>query len=374
MADLKPVTDKQLISSLTSIVFKLETENHALDYYTINIFNSKFSISNNYQNKKFFHSEVLQNSILRINDKFNFLVTEHMGVIIPTKKSYIFFSDYSRKITFKSTDTRKEELGEKLRKYSKSIFFKKGGLFGMKNYYGDTLLKPLYDTLYVGQTHIVSVKDTKIKLFFNDGQPFKLKNIRVVADGYPGAQVLVKNKMYWLHFGSDSLYSKQPSKPAICGTSSYGPQMIVNKAEKFFSVPYAYDVEKNDMVLDVKSNELPIVSDIKVKDVKYINGSKQIESGFNDIYIIEYKDGTNSLLKKGFGNRKEVTLLPDNYSFRIDDGIEVFELRGKYGIFPVHSEVRYQSLFKFDGDFARFVLLDSKKGWVDKNGKEYLDQ
>jgi len=45
-----------------------------------------------------------------------------------------------------------------------------------------------------------------------------------------------------------------------------------------------------------------------------------------------------------------------------------------FKLFPLHKEFRYKKLEDFQGNFARFELPNGKKGWLSKEGEEYLDE
>ena len=50
-----------------------------------------------------------------------------------------------------------------------------------------------------------------------------------------------------------------------------------------------------------------------------------------------------------------------------------FKENNLYGYYKIHSKARFKKLEAFQGFFARFELPNGKKGWLDRNGKEYLD-
>ena len=43
-------------------------------------------------------------------------------------------------------------------------------------------------------------------------------------------------------------------------------------------------------------------------------------------------------------------------------------------LFPLNKEFRYKKIEDFQGNFARFELPNGQKGWLSKEGKEYLDE
>ena len=41
--------------------------------------------------------------------------------------------------------------------------------------------------------------------------------------------------------------------------------------------------------------------------------------------------------------------------------------------YPIMKDIKYKKIEKFDNNFARFTLPNGQKGWLDKEGNEYLD-
>ncbi|MEM6686847.1 MAG: hypothetical protein AAF617_13770 [Bacteroidota bacterium] len=44
-----------------------------------------------------------------------------------------------------------------------------------------------------------------------------------------------------------------------------------------------------------------------------------------------------------------------------------------YGYYGIHLKGRYKKLDQFHRFFAAFELPDGRKGWLDRNGKEYVN-
>lgn len=43
-------------------------------------------------------------------------------------------------------------------------------------------------------------------------------------------------------------------------------------------------------------------------------------------------------------------------------------------LYPLQNNFKYKSLSIFQYNFARFELPNGQKGWLSKEGKEYLDE
>ena len=57
----------------------------------------------------------------------------------------------------------------------------------------------------------------------------------------------------------------------------------------------------------------------------------------------------------------------------ITNEIYLIERGELFGYYPLNKEVKYKILESFQGNFARFELPNGQKGWISKQGKEYLD-
>ncbi|MDI1257205.1 MAG: hypothetical protein PSV16_14015 [Flavobacterium sp.] len=68
--------------------------------------------------------------------------------------------------------------------------------------------------------------------------------------------------------------------------------------------------------------------------------------------------------------------LPKDLDFveNTNGDIYLIAKNGLYTYFPIVKEIKYKVLGKFKDDFARFELPNGKKGWLDLDGKEYLDE
>ncbi|WP_129537788.1 hypothetical protein [Flavobacterium sp. 140616W15] len=59
---------------------------------------------------------------------------------------------------------------------------------------------------------------------------------------------------------------------------------------------------------------------------------------------------------------------------RINQDIYIIEKNGFYTYFPIVREIKYKKIEKFQDNYARFELPNGQKGWLDLDGKEYLDK
>ena len=51
----------------------------------------------------------------------------------------------------------------------------------------------------------------------------------------------------------------------------------------------------------------------------------------------------------------------------------VFQKKNLFGCYPLVKIAKYSFISQFDENFARFKLPNGKKGWLDINGKEFMD-
>ncbi len=141
----------------------------------------------------------------------------------------------------------------------------------------------------------------------------------------------------------------------------------------------------------------PIVSSFMFKnhdysDIWFLNGAKTVRydgnSGINATYDIpgeEYKllivkdKGKYGLLE--YENMDEKAVLNEILSPKYDSIIFknyyhpiLLKKDNLYGFHKLNEKLRYKSISAFDKSFARFTLPSGKKGWIDINGREYMDK
>jgi hypothetical protein len=129
--------------------------------------------------------------------------------------------------------------------------------------------------------------------------------------------------------------------------------------------------------------QIPIME--KEVDTIYFLGNKKQEISYtptqfryglnlNEIVHLQTKKGTHYLFHTSYLYQTSSSFIKDEL-----DEVQVFNdcirfkennLCGYYGI---HMKGRYKKLDEFQGYFARFELPNGKKGWLDRNGKEYVN-
>ena len=58
----------------------------------------------------------------------------------------------------------------------------------------------------------------------------------------------------------------------------------------------------------------------------------------------------------------------------INQGLYKISKNNLFTYYPLVNEIKYKKLEDFQGNFARFELPNGQKGWLSKEGKEYLDE
>ncbi|MBC8755458.1 hypothetical protein H2O64_12345 [Kordia sp. YSTF-M3] len=100
------------------------------------------------------------------------------------------------------------------------------------------------------------------------------------------------------------------------------------------------------------------------------NRKKEITANHYAYVITELTNGTLNL----FDLRKPNTNLLEH----VDEITQVgncirFKKDNLYGYYGMHTKVHFKKLDQFQGFYARFELPNGKRGWLDRNGKEYLN-
>ncbi|MEA9412972.1 hypothetical protein [Flavobacterium sp. PL02] len=325
---------------------------------------------------------------ITINKKYTAFIIENnklrysYGYILPIKNKYIFKfeSQYFLPEIISKTDISDTYNAIGLN-YKKGNLYKKNDKYGLKSESGNQILmQPIYDTIYYYENFILSKKEKLFKAHYKNGELLNIPKIRGIIHTNNGYGALVNNQTYWLESSGKLLDSLPKERPMyVCGTV---PQIVVSIVKEkdnfkfyYFSggsgyTPYGY--------------ENILCSSNSLKDIAFLDQQTKIETDSNhdflvktllaaNSYIVETLDHNKSIAK--FNNGKiEYLLNPDKYSFEyIYNDILKFELRGLFGLYPFHKKPKYTKLLNFEKGFARFEFPNGKKGWLDLEGKEYLD-
>lgn len=325
---------------------------------------------------------------ITINKKYTVFIVENSklkysyGYILPLKNKYIFKfgNQYFIPETISKTDASDVYTSIGLN-YKKGNLYKNNNKYGLKSESGNQILmQPVYDTIYYYENFILSKKEKLFQVHYKNGELLNIPKTRGIIHTNNGYGALVNNQTYWLESNGRLLDSLPKELPMyVCGTV---PQIVVSIVKEKDNFKFYYS--SGGSGYSHYGYENILCSSNSLGDIAFLNQKTKIETDSNhdflvktllatNSYIVETLDHNKSIAK--FNNGKiEYLLNPDKYTFEyIYNDILKFELRGLHGLFPFQKKPKYTKLLNFEKGFARFELLDGKKGWLDLEGKEYLD-
>jgi|GEM_PF-5960680 len=260
------------------------------------------------------------------------------------------------------------------------------GKVGLQNYFREWALPAKYDSIFITRNYLTTYLDEKVELYNATLNKLRLKGLRAARqeEKFPYIYILQKNN-------SKKINVLGGKKMTIQWWKGYGPPDIT----------YSFNISKESDVFYIESPE-----GFGILYGKIWKGGRQklynthdLDSiylwkeeiydhsfiGFNQVLVCKMKNGKFKLeylinflvehpetsQEQFAGNRiiGDFDSVEDktNYLKIVKDGL--------IGYFPFNKTVRYKEIEEYHGfsNYIRFTLPDGKKGWLDINGKEYLD-
>lgn len=386
-------------------------------------FITKIDDDDNYQlnkyNKDFFSIGILEDSLSKPKNEYLFhycildfgkgkkIIYHSEGFIIPTKDKVKFlFEDYSLNEAFKKFESTKFTNLTALEIHTKAYdiglnqeFYKIDTLQNNKLYikdlYNQKVINKSFDSIVFDYYFIIGFKNKKINIYNYTFQKLNLKKVKTFSFDrfYPTLQVIENNKLRSINLvGTDFKYSDLSFQMSF---SHFFPNNtirlnITKENETFYlvtdditSIVQNYALYENKYKI-INSNEyesvefldefpsFTISSEMGNYSVKYpILMYTKLKNGKYNLNTIEYLITENPNLEiENYNNT-----LPKNLNSisKISQDIYLIEKNNLFTFYPLIKEIKYKSLGKFQGNFARFELPNGKKGWLSSDGKEYLD-
>jgi len=256
--------------------------------------------------------------------------------------------------------------------------------------FNEQLIEEKYDTLYLQNGFVIGKKKREYHVYNLKLKIISPKNTRAVfTAGDTDCQILVNNQIKWLN--KEGLVSKSKAELTyfVCGTVRSVKREITRNGS-LFQMTEEVDEFDGSPPKTVKY-KLPWTG--KEYETYFLNGSKTlIHDGNSDVdaqyklpstaynYFIVQQDNKFILLEYFFGKdgvHSQQKLLPGTYDLIKSESYYspiLFQRGEKFGYYPINKTVRYSTLQKFTGAFARFSLENGKKGWLDVYGNEYMDE
>lgn len=266
------------------------------------------------------------------------------------------------------------------------------------------LLPPIYDTIQLAKP-IITKKNKTFTLYNALGEKYPIEGVRAAFyfEGLGVMRTLQNNNLFWIDEVGKKITKKIhlgiPLGVGELPDFDYHFDMIKSQDSLFVSfLKTRYNPNKKRRniydtydTLDIKKTALFSRKDVDSaffllrKFRTYKNDSKEeLKTGNEDVRFIITKNSygytvykanytTDSQINASL-EKKILTNLskkPKGYYYPRVILIEKNNLKGYY---PFVTEPKYKKLSEFEFCYARFTLLNGKKGWLDIYGNEYLDE
>ncbi len=274
-----------------------------------------------------------------------------------------------------------------------------------KNVFGQNVLNDSFDSIQVKSPFIVTYQNKNISIYNSRLQKLPLKNIRAVyADKYfPYVQILQKNKVRKINLLGKNY--KLGDGPGFVDLSYMFParevELKIKKIKGDFYLKSNGDdfgqygwvskdtvFYKHEHKVTGKLYHIEEYDSVNISHFGFETLTLYSETGYSKKYPILFyckrKDGKYDLNTLEFlllESPPESILhvnieLPKNLDkvVPVDQDIYRIEKNGLSTYYPIMKEIKYKKLGDFDENFARFTLPNGQKGWLDKEGNEYLDE
>lgn len=409
----------------TNTVFSKEILKYNFNKLNKTKFVTKVNDDDKYQfiqyNKEFFSIAILEDSLQKPRNEYILhycildfgnekkIIYHSEGYIIPTKeKLNFYFENYNLNNAFKSYT--KEDY-DKLKPNELHLltsdlelnrdFYKidtlKNKKLRIKNCYNETIINKTFDSIAFNSFFIIGYNksNTQIDIYNYTFEKLNLKNVKAVSFNkfYPNLQIIQNNKLRTINLnGSDYKNEDLVIFPSF---NHFFPVQeislhVTQENDQFY-------IQSDDFYYILKSfqsfeNKFRVIDSDMYESIEYLNEDKFITlfSEMNNYQLktpvlmyTKLKNGKYNLNTIDFlidpkieeQNLKCNNQLPKNLDsiVSLNQGLYKISKHNLFTYYPLVKEIKYKKLEYFQGNFARFELPNGQKGWLSKEGKEYLD-
>jgi hypothetical protein len=387
-------------------------------------FVTKVNNDDNYQfvqyNKDFFSISILEDSLQKPRNEYLLhycildfgngrkIIYHSEGYIIPTKeKLNFYFENYNLNNAFKSytiIDYNKLKVNElhllksdlELNRDFYKIDTLKNKKLIIKNCYNETIINKEFDSITYNSFFIIGYNNKKIDIYNYRFEKLNLKNVKAVSFNkfYPNLQIIQNNKLRIINLiGNDYKNEDISVYPSFNHFfPAQGASLLVTQENNQFYI------HSNDFYYILKNfqsfeNKFSVIDSDNYESIEHLNEEKFITlySEMNNYQVetpiliyTKLKNGKYNLNTIDFlidpkideQNLKFNNLLPKNLDSIVSINQDLYKIskNNLFTYYPLVKEIKYKELEDFQENFARFELPNGKKGWLSKEGKEYLDE
>lgn len=231
------------------------------------------------------------------------------------------------------------------------------------NYRGEDVLQKSYDSIVLS-SFIIGYKGKKIDVYNQTFQKLilpKLQAVHLDRSNLYNLQIIQNNEFKRIPLSGDTseTYILSNPTPPYMPTLTTELEYSIEEREHEFAIirEFTYDTLK--------------IAKKGIKKAYFLKNKQQKIITEQAPYIIT-KHTNNQYSMFDVYNPAKKLLEAVEIIEVLETGIR-FKENNLYGYYRIHNKGRYQKLDEFQGFFAKFELPNGQKGWLDRNGKEYLD-
>lgn len=266
----------------------------------------------------------------------------------------------------------------------------------LKSMFFTNVLKKTYDSIYTNRNFIVGYDKKKIDVYNYQFQKLSLKKIKAIylEKYFPKAQIISKNSLVSINLLGQEY--KKGDGPSFIDLSFQFPDQdlvfkIVKDNNNYYLTGDVWKLQENSS--QYSNEKIKLYNTTDIDSLEFTNNdvfnsiTLYTESGYSKKYpILIYSFLKNKkynlntfeyfLNENLDSEKKDINdRLPKNIDLiiKIDNDNYLIKKDDLYTYYPIIKEIKYKTIGKFHGNFARFELPNGKKGWLSKDGKEYLD-
>lgn len=419
----KSIETINTIKNDTSTIFASQIVKYNFNKLNGTKFLTKVIDDDNYQfvkyNKDFFLVGVLENSSGKPRNEYLLhycildfgkgkkILYHSEGYIIPTKEKLNFlFENYSLNNAFKSyskiNDYQLKSNESQILKFDLELnkdFYKIDTLeskkLRIKNCYNQIIIAKEFDSIAYNPYFIVGYRNNKIDIYNYTFERLSLENVKAFSFDrfYPKLQIVQNNTLRQINLIGDDFKTDDiavyPSFNHFFPSNTVSINVTKENQDFYIESDIFYSFLKNQNF----ENKFKIINSKKYKSIEFLNEETFITL-YSEMmsYTIKYPLLIYTELKNGKFNLNTIDyLITENPSIEIqveNDNLPkdldkiIAVTQGVYKIqkdelttfYPITKEIKYKKIEDFQENFARFELPNGKKGWLSKDGKEYLDE
>ena len=353
------------------------------------------------------------------NKKIVYTYDNEKLLIIPTKKRIKIFSLYDDSSTHYKIEKLKITNAEiyNFSQYAfsdlRDDFFKIDTLENkkvkLKNIYNTTLINQRYDSIHLDQIIKCYDKD-KIDLYNLYYKKLNKFPLQASKDYRGSLQILEHNKVKWIDWTGMAIQKRLSFGIVLLPEAKrheYKYEVNISKTDEKFILKAKNINTFGNEYSETKTDSLTLKNTLGIKNFYFQNNlSKAIISHnqafypFENAGLLELVDfsyeiiyfqkdnGTfgmsylGKFLEKNENYRKSLESIEfnnfDNYQnlqfIEYKNSFYKIKKNNLYMLYSLQKDFRYKKLESFNGNFARFELPDGRKGWLDLEGREYIDE